>query len=212
MYRPEHFIEDRPDVLAAAMRDIQFAALVTPAEGGIEVTHVPVVVRGDAEASAGMVLESHVARANPHWKAARIAASVAIFQGPQAYVSPSWYPSKQEHGKVVPTWTYVTVHAHGRLEAVRDAGWLRRHLDELTRQNESGRDQPWHVTDAPARFIDTLARGIVGLRLVVDRLEGAWKVNQHKSEGDRLGTARGLATSGEMGARLANVLTAGRTA
>lgn len=202
MYRPPHFVQDDIGVLASAIRDIQFAALVTPTPDGIQATHVPMVVH-PGKTAAETVLETHVARPNPHWRAATDAPSLAIFQGPQAYVSPSWYPSKAEHGKVVPTWTYVTVHAHGRLEAIHDEAWLARHLDELTRQNEAGRDEPWEVTDAPPEFIGALSRGIVGLRLTLTRLEGAWKLNQHKTVADREGTARGLAQSGEMGARLA---------
>lgn len=206
MYRPEQFAEDRQDVLAGAMRDIQFAALVTPHAGGIEVTHVPMVVRHE---DGRIVLEGHVARPNRHWKiAAEAPGSVAIFQGPQAYVSPSFYPSKQEHGKVVPTWTYITVHAHGRLESVQDGEWLRRHLNDLTEANESSRDAPWKVADAPESYLAGLSRGIVGLRLVVERLEGAWKLNQHKSEPDRMGTAGGLAGSGEAGLRLSQALRA----
>lgn len=206
MYRPQQFAEDRLEVLVAAIREIQFAAIVTPTPEGIEVTHAPVVIRpGDTVEET--FLETHVARPNPHWRAAVDAPSVAIFQGPQAYVSPSWYPSKQEHGKVVPTWTYVSVHAHGRLEAVQDESWLAQHLDALTQQNEATRAKPWAVSDAPEGFIPALSRGIVGLRMRLDRLEGAWKINQHKNEGDRAGTAAGLAGSGEMGAKLAALLT-----
>ncbi len=204
MYRPAQFDETRPEILTAAMAEIQLAAFVTPTAAGIEVTHAPAVVRTGADGT--VVLESHVARANPHWRAAADAPSVAIFQGPQAYVSPSFYPSKKEHGKVVPTWTYVTVHAHGRLAAVEDGDWLAAHLEALTAQNESRREAPWAVSDAPAEFIGALTRGIVGLRMTVERLEGAWKVNQHKSAPDREGTAAGLAASGEMGEKLAAVL------
>lgn len=183
MYRPEKFVEDRRDVLIGAIRSIQLAAIVTPTAAGIEVTHAPMVARagdGSGPGAAELELESHFARANPHWKAVvEGAPSVAIFQGPHAYVSPTWYPSKREHGKVVPTWTYIVVHAHGRFEAVEDGDWLRRHLDDLTAANEAARAEPWQVADAPERYIETLSRGIVGLRLRVDRLEGAWKINQH---------------------------------
>ena len=210
MYRPEKFIEDRPEVLIEAMQSIRLAAIVTPTSAGIEVTHAPMVVRADDGSGAfpaGLTLESHFARANAHWKAVTQGApSVAIFQGPHAYVSPAWYPSKREHGKVVPTWTYIAVHAHGRLETVDDDGWLRRHLNDLTDANEAPRDEPWQVADAPERYIDTLARGIVGLRLTVERIEGAWKINQHKDEADLEGTREGLAGSGPMGEELAAAL------
>lgn len=206
MYRPQQFDETRPEVLLSAMRSIRLAAIVTPHAGGIEVTHAPVVVR--QEEGGAVALEMHFARANAHWKAISEEglASVAIFQGPHAYVSPSWYPSKAEHGKVVPTWTYIAVHAHGTLRPVADEAWLRAHLEALTDDNERERDAPWAVGDAPDGFIGTLSRGIVGLRMEVARLEGAWKINQHKAEGDREGTRAGLAGAGPMGLELSQAL------
>jgi transcriptional regulator len=189
MYIPRQFREERPDVLARAVRDIQFAALVTNAAEGLYVTHMPWVLVEDADGA--WTLQGHVARANPHWMMAG-AASVAIFQGPHAYVSPSWYATKREHGKVVPTWNYIAVHLHGVLEAVEDRDWLLAHLDDLTSANEAGRAQPWAVSDAPADFVHGLTRAIVGVRLRVERREGAWKMIQHRSEGDRLGTIAGL--------------------
>lgn len=204
MYRPTNFAEDRPEVLLQAVRGIGLATLVTPTSEDIVVTHAPVVARLDGER---MVLETHVARANSHWRAASAgASSVAIFQGPHSYVTPSWYPSKAEHGKVVPTWSYISVHAHGPLEAVEDGGWLRRHLEELSAANEAGRDRPWKVSDAPETFVAALTRGIVGLRMTAKRVEGAWKMNQHKAEADREGTRMGLAGAGPMGAALAEEL------
>ncbi|MGI4939825.1 MAG: FMN-binding negative transcriptional regulator, partial [Janthinobacterium lividum] len=191
MYVPRQFREERPDVLAHAMRGIQFAVLVTPGPEGLQVSHVPMVLKEAGDGS--WTLETHVARPNPHWTlAAAGAASVAVFQGPQAYVSPSWYATKREHGKVVPTWNYIAVHAHGQLEAVEDPAWLLAHLDELTRANEAGREHPWEVSDAPADFVQGLTRAIIGLRLPVARVEGAWKMIQHRAEGDRLGTIGGL--------------------
>lgn len=188
MYIPRQFREERLDILAAAMREIGLAALVT---GGsdLQISHVPMVLKeGDP-----WVLETHVARPNPHWQRAA-GPTVAIFQGPQSYISPSWYATKREHGRVVPTWNYIAVHAHGTLEVVDDKAWLLAHLDDLTRENEAGRAAPWHVADAPAEFIRGLTRAIVGLRMRVDRTEGAWKLIQHRSEGDRLGTIAGLET------------------
>lgn len=188
MYVPLPFREERRAVLTDAIRDIQFAALVTPTPDGILASHLPMVVRQD---TTGLALHSHVARPNEHWRAAG-SRSLAIFQGPQTYVSPSWYESKRRHGKVVPTWAYIAVHAHGVLEAVEDDAWLSAHLDDLTQANERERPQPWAVTDAPADFIHTLSRAIVGLVLSVERLEGAWKLNQHRPEDDRLGAMAGL--------------------
>lgn len=191
MHVPKQFCEDRPEILARAMRDIQFAALVTPAPDGLQVSHVPMVLKEGADGA--WTLDSHVARPNPHWRLAGTgAASVAVFQGPQAYVSPSWYATKREHGKVVPTWNYIAVHAHGALESVEDEAWLLAHVGDLTAANEAGRDHPWSVSDAPVEYVRGLARAIVGLRLSVTRVEGSWKMAQHRSEGDRLGTIAGL--------------------
>lgn len=194
MYAPAQFREDRPDILAEAIRTIQLASLVTATPDGYLASHVPMVLKEEA---GELVLEAHVARPNAHWKAALGAGapSLAIFQGPQAYVSPGWYESKRQHGKVVPTWNYIAVHAEGRLEAVEDGAWLRDHLEDLTRLNEAGREAPWAMADAPGDFIRNLSRGIVGLRLRECRLAGTWKLIQHRQEGDRLGTIAGLAAS-----------------
>ncbi len=200
MYAPKQFKEDRPEVLAATIRDIQLATLVTATADGYHASHVPMVLKQD---EGGTVLETHVARPNPHWDAFRSGPvpSLAIFQGPQAYVSPSWYETKRQHGRVVPTWNYIAVHAHGPVSVVEDQAWLLSHLAELTDANEGGRDQPWAVSDAPAEFVVTLTRAIVGLRLQVARLEGAWKLIQHRPEGDRLGAAAGLSASPRAGDR-----------
>lgn len=191
MYIPPQFREERPEVLAQAMRRIQFATLVTAGPAGLEISHVPMILK---DAGGGeRILLTHVSRANPHWKAvATQTESVAIFQGPQAYISPSWYATKREHGKVVPTWNYIAVHARGHLEAIEDPAWLHAHVTDLTRANESEREQPWEVTDAPVDYVSAQIRGIVGLRLSVARVEGAWKMIQHRSEGDRLGSIAGL--------------------
>ncbi|HET7412130.1 MAG TPA: FMN-binding negative transcriptional regulator, partial [Pararhizobium sp.] len=132
-------------------------------------------------------------RGNAHWRAADGASeTLAIFQGPHAYVSPSWYASKKEHGKVVPTWNYVVVHARGRLEAFDDADAVLAHVTRLTAQEEAGRAEPWAVSDAPADYLETMRKAIVGMRMTVDRLEGSWKLIQHKPEQDRLGAMAGL--------------------
>lgn len=204
MYRPQQFAEDRQEVLLGAIQQIRLATVVTPHSDGIEVTHVPALVRREGDRLA---LEFHVARGNRHWKAVEAAkSSVAIFQGPHAYVSPSFYPSKAVHGKVVPTWLYIAVHAHGTLEIIDDPAELAKHLEELTNVNERTRPAPWQVDDAPQGYLEAMKRGIVGLRLTVKRLEGAWKLNQHKSESDWKGTAEGVEQSGEAGALLAQAL------
>lgn len=197
MFAPSYFREERIDVLAQAVRDIQLGMLVTAVSGEYRASHLPMVLKKEGGA---FVLESHVARANDHWTVLdRPLASLATFQGPQAYVSPSWYESKREHGKVVPTWNYIAVHAHGTLEAVEDEGWLGAHLDELVSANESHREAPWAVSDAPADFVRKLSRAVVGLRLRVERLEGKWKLSQNRPEGDRIGVVAGLSASPRSG-------------
>lgn len=204
MYRPQNFGEDRPEVLVPAMREIGFVSLVTATAGGLVASHVPVIVE---EAGERVLIQAHIARANDHWKHLEGAgASLAIFQGPSNYVSPSWYPTKAETGKVVPTWVYIAIHAHGRVRAVHEEAWLRRHIAALTDRHEAGRPVPWEVEDAPESFVGALVRGIVGLEMEVSRLEGAWKLNQHKGEADREGTRAGLATEGPAGAALAAAL------
>ena len=189
MYVPRQFREERREILAGAIREIGLAALTTAGAEDLRVSHVPVVLKEDAEGA--WTLETHVARLNPHWQCAG-ARTVAIFQGPQSYVSPSWYATKREHGRVVPTWNYIAVHAHGTLEVIDEEAWLLAHLDDLTRENEVGRPHPWAVSDAPEDFVRGLTRAIVGLRMRVQRAEGAWKMIQHRSQGDRLGTIAGL--------------------
>lgn len=197
MYAPAQFREERRDVLVAAMRDIQLAAIVSAADGDFVATHVPVVVREDG---ARLLLETHVSRQNDHWKRAGTRA-LAIFQGPQAYVHPGWYESKRQHGKVVPTWTYVMIHARGMLECFDGEAELIEHVSRLTNRNEALREQPWAVSDAPERYIQTMIRGIVGLRLLVETLDGSWKLNQHKSDEDRAGVMDGLGQEADETAR-----------
>src|SRR2546421_2680053 len=159
LYIPQHFQEERPDVLAGAIRDIQFALLVTARDGAYQASHLPMVLK---QVDSALRLEAHVAGANGHWKAlAGNPASLAVFQGPQTYISPSWYETKRQHGKVVPTWNYVVVHAHGFLEAIEDRDWLLAHLADLVAANESRREQPWAISDAPAEFINGMTRAIV---------------------------------------------------
>jgi transcriptional regulator len=199
MYVPKQFQEHSIDVLTDAVRAIGLACVVTHHEGAYHATHIPMFLRQDAD--GGWLLEAHVARGNPHWAAlARPVNSVAIFQGPHAYVSPGWYASKREHGKVVPTWNYIAVHAEGLLVAIQDEAWLADHLDDLTAANEAGRADAWTVSDAPDDYIAGMRRGIVGVRMRVERLQGAWKMIQHRSEGDRSGVIRGMEETGLAGA------------
>ncbi|MBA5777818.1 FMN-binding negative transcriptional regulator [Stappia sp. F7233] len=208
MYSRDASREERPEVLKAAIRDLHFASLVTAADGGILCTHLPMILMEDEDGT--LRLEGHVARANPHWRTLSAApASLAIFQGPHAYVSPSWYATKAETGKAVPTWTYVSVHAHGRLRVMENTARLLAHLERLTRRNEDGRADPWLIKDAPDGFVEALSRGIVGVELAVERLDGVWKLNQHRSGDDRAGMVAGLREEGKAGATRIAELAAG---
>jgi transcriptional regulator len=196
MYRPSHFREDRPEVLHALIRTHPFAQLITAGEEGLVANPLPLLL--DPEASANGTLRGHLARANDQVAALSAGGqALVIFQGPQAYVSPSWYPSKAEHGKVVPTWNYVAVHAWGTPRVIDDAAWLRRLIADLTVAQEQHRPAPWAVGDAPEDFIDTMVKAIVGIEIPIDRIEGKWKVSQNRSEPDRRGVAEGLRADGD---------------
>jgi transcriptional regulator len=195
MYRPSYFREDRPEVLHALIRTHPFAQLITTGEQGLAANPLPMLV--DPEASTNGTLRGHLARANDQVAALREGGqALVIFQGPQAYVSPSWYPSKAEHGKVVPTWNYVAVHAWGVPKVIDDAAWLRRLIEDLTVSQEQHRPKPWAVGDAPGEFIDTMVRAIVGIEIPIDRIEGKWKLSQNRSEPDRRGVIEGLRGEG----------------
>ncbi len=196
MYQPPHHREDRLEVQHALIRAHPLGLLVTAGPGGLVANPIPFLVEA-AGAPLG-VLRAHCARANPQWRElAAVEECLVVFQGPQAYVTPSWYPSKAEAGKVVPTWNYATVHAWGRPRVVEEADWLRRQIADLTGAQEAGRAQPWQVSDAPADYLAAMIRGIVGIEIPIARIEGKWKVSQNRPEADRAGVAAGLAAEGE---------------
>ncbi len=198
-YPSRAFAETREDVLLDAVAAIGLASLVVVRDGVPEAVSLPMIATRDGDA---LMLEGHVALANPVWRRAEGGtAALAIFQGPHAYVHPGWYPAKREHGKVVPTWNYVVVQAHGVLSVTRDPEWLAAHLARLTETKEAGQVEPWSIDDAPADFIQGLLRGIVGLTLRVARLEGVWKIAQHHPEPNRRGVIAGLAASDAAGDR-----------
>jgi transcriptional regulator len=195
MYQPEHFRVDDLPQLHALMRARPLATLVSHGALGLYATHLPTVLGDDAPYG---VIECHLARANPHWK--DLAAgneALMIFQGPEGYVTPNWYPSKAEHGKVVPTWNYAAVHAYGRPQVMQDKDWLRRHVGALTAQQEASEGKPWALSDAPDSYIEVMLRGIVGFRFAITRLEGKWKMSQNREMRDRAGVVRGLGGRGE---------------
>jgi transcriptional regulator len=189
MYLPRHFEQTDPAALRALMREHPLAVLATQGEGGLTADHVPLEFVPDAGPHG--TLRGHVARANPLWKRAG-SDVLAVFQGPQAYVTPSWYPSKAEHHKVVPTWNYAVVHAHGRLRAIEDAPWLHALVSGLTAHHEAPRATPWAVSDAPDDYVQQMLRAIVGIEIELTRLVGKWKLSQNRGEADRIGVADGL--------------------
>jgi transcriptional regulator len=193
MYVPPAFREDDVANLHAAMRAARLANLITATAEGLIATPLPMLL-DETEGSYG-VLYGHLARANAQWKAAPIGDAMALFMGPEAYVTPSWYATKRETGKVVPTWNYITVHAYGPVEFFEYADRLLDIVTRLTNLHERPRAEPWTVTDAPESFIQSQLRGIVGLRMPITRLEGKRKMSQNRSAEDRAGVAEGLAAS-----------------
>ena len=199
MYLPKPFEETREDVLHALIRAHPLGALVSAGAGGLDANHIPFLLKAGA---AGTVLHAHVARANPVWRTLESEPRVlVIFQGMEAFITPSWYPTKKETGKMVPTWNYAVVHAHGSVRLHAEPEWLRRHVSELTGSQEAGRAQPWSVEDAPADFIDRLVGAIVGLEITVERLTGKWKLSQNQGARDREGVVAGLAAESSEDAR-----------
>src|SRR6202140_1139702 len=210
MYVPPHFNEDRVDVLHDAIRQARLGTLVTIGEGGIEASHVPMLV--DPEPRPFGTLLGHVARANPQWRtAATDAEALAIFLGPDGYVSPSWYETKRESGKVVPTWNYVAVHATGTLKFHEDPEWLLALVTKLTQTHEAPRAEPWKRSDAPKDSIAGMLQAIVGFELPIARLAGEWKMSPNRSPPDRAGVIEGLAREGGADeARVAEIMAAAR--
>ena len=184
MYTPKHFVETRVEALHGLIRAYPFATLVTRAADGLTANHLPFELVGE-------VLHGHVARGN---ELAQLdgAEVLLVFQGPDGYISPNWYPSKHETGREVPTWNYAVVHVHGRLRVIDDATWMRRLLETLTDHHEAGQPQPWKVSDAPDDHIETSLRAIVGLEVSIDRIEGKFKLSQNHPARNRAGVIAGL--------------------
>jgi transcriptional regulator len=189
MYRPRAFVEDDIETLLGMIDRASLAHLVAHGPDGFESSPLPVL--GAVDERGVVRLRGHLARPNPLWRLAPCDALVVVPLS-DAYVSPSWYPAKAEHGKVVPTWNYIAVHAYGALAIVDDAEWLRRLVTRLTDLHESFSAVPWKVTDAPAAFVDQMLKGIVGIELKLTRLEGKWKLSQNRPETDQAGTVAGL--------------------
>jgi transcriptional regulator len=192
MYAPKHFAESDPIVLRDAVRRIRAGELITVGVTGLEASFIPLLISDDAGTVTG-----HLAKANGQWKRAELSIPALVtWVGPDAYVSPSYYPSKHEDGKVVPTWNFISVQARGVLSFHQDYEWKRRHVESLTNFHEGALPTPWSVDDAPSDFIDGMVKAIVGIELVVTSIEGKWKLSQNRSEPDIAGVISGLESQG----------------
>jgi transcriptional regulator len=197
MYTPSYFNDADLGSLHAQIEGARLAILVTASDSGMQASHLPLLFRPD-EGPHG-TLYGHFAKANPQWKDVQRGAEVmVIFPGADAYVSPSFYPAKAEHGKVVPTWNYLAIHAYGHAEVFTDAQRLLALVSGLTDKHESGRASPWSVDDAPTDYIEKMLGAIVGFALPIDRLEGKRKLNQNRSAEDIAGVREGLAASSDV--------------
>lgn len=195
MYQPPHFREDRLAVQHALIRAHPLGLIITAGPAGLQANPVPMLI--DADASEKGTLRAHLARANPQLQElAQVEECLIVFQGPQHYITPSWYATKRETEKVVPTWNYIAVHAWGRPRVIDDVEWLRQQVAELTASQESARSAPWAVGDAPADFIASQLKAIVGIEIPIARIEGKWKVSQNRSAVDQAGVIAGLRDEG----------------
>jgi transcriptional regulator len=195
MYIPAAFLESRLEVMHDLVRSHPLALLISAGAGGLAATPIPFLVCPGAGGNG--VLRGHMARANAHWKDLAGVECLTVFQGEQGYVTPSWYPSKQDTHKVVPTWNYITVQAWGTATVIEDAAWLRTLLTGLTGSQEQRRPQPWSPGDAPDDFIATQMQAIVGLEIPIGRIEGKWKLSQNRMDQDRAGVITGMGTPGD---------------
>jgi transcriptional regulator len=195
MYIPSAFEETSLLEQHALIRTNPLGLLITIGEDGPLASPLPFLLVADG--SGPGTLQCHLARANPHWKSLDGREALVVFQGPDAYVSPSWYPSKAEHGRVVPTWNYAMVQARGTARVIEDKEWLRSQITRLTGAHETGRPKPWQVTDTPEGFIDGLLPAIVGVEIKVRQIDGKWKASQNRTPADRAGVAEGLEGDGQ---------------
>ena len=193
---PAAFRQDDLAELHLQIHQSRLATLVCQGADGLVASHLPLLLEtGEGEYGT---LHGHIARANPQWRAlADGAEALVVFNGPDAYVTPNWYAAKAEHGKVVPTWNYIAVHAYGQAEVFDDAERLLHLVGRLSDQDEAGRPQPWALSDAPREYIDAMLRAIVGFALPIRRLEGKWKLGQNRSPADQYGVREGLAGSAD---------------
>lgn len=199
MYLNTAFAERRVEVLHEHIRSHPLGALVTIVDGRIAIDHMPFLL--SSEGGKRGTLYGHIPRANSVWRALDgTSEAVIVFQGPESYISPSWYASKREHGRVVPTWNYTVVHAHGNPRAIDDPGWILAHLNELTEMHEAARPNAWSVADAPPEYVAAMVRRLVGVEMPIEDLVGKWKLGQNRPEADRRGVAEGLRARGDAAA------------
>lgn len=195
MYIPKAFEEANLATLHALIRAHPLGTWITQGGGELTVNHLPFLLRAGASTCGTLV--GHVARTNPVWQALDGATrSIAVFQGANSYITPSWYPSKHATGKAVPTWNYAVVHAHGKPRAIEEPAWLLAHLEELTSAHEAQQALPWKLSDAPPGYVERLIENIVGIEMPLERIEGKWKVSQNRTPADRFGVIAGLMGKG----------------
>ncbi len=191
MYLPSQFEETRLDVLHQLMRSHPLGTFVVLGNGELIANHMPFLI--DSRQGPCGTLRAHVARSNPVWKQLGTPVeAIVVFQGPDSYITPSWYPSKHADGRAVPTWNYAVVHAYGQPRAIDDAAWLLEHVTQLTAEHEAGQALPWKVSDAPQDYRDQMISRIVGIEIPLSKIQGKWKVSQNRPLADRLGVAAGL--------------------
>lgn len=195
MYLPKHFEEPRIETMHELIRAHPLATLVTLTSDGLDANHIPLHLVADA--SPYGTLQGHIARANPLWRDAKAGMeTLVVFRGPACYVSPSWYATKKETGKAVPTWNYAVVHAHGTLRIVDDARWLRTQIEALTTHHEAHLPHPWSVADAPADYTEKMISALVGIEIEITRLTGKWKTSQNQPAENQAGVIEALRRSG----------------
>jgi transcriptional regulator len=191
MYLPKQFEETRLDVLHQLVRSHPLGTFVILGETELVANHMPFLI--DSRQGPYGTLRMHVARSNPVWKQfGKPIEALAVFQGPESYITPSWYPSKHADGKVVPTWNYAVVHAYGQPRAIEDPTWLLEHVTQLTAEHEAGQTLPWKVSDAPEDYRDQMVSRIVGIEMPLSKIQGKWKVSQNRPLADQLGVVAGL--------------------
>ncbi len=199
MYIPKHFEQTSPDELRSIIRDYPFATLITISDSGLEANHIPFFLN---QVNGKDVLQGHLSKGNPLWKNLKNESEVlVVFQGPHSYVSPSNYPTKQETGKVVPTWNYIAVHVKGTMKCIHDLSWCMEMINNLTKQHERKQNVPWAVSDAPEEFTKNMVSGIVGIEIDISAMSGKWKVSQNQPERNQLGVVAGLSIIPDTGSQ-----------